>query len=99
MRCGRGRGPRSWHLQKRVCKLSRYKKILVAFDGSDSSKNALRQAIKLAGTEKSWIKVVSVVPDYQGDLELVGVHDIESAIKGPAEKLLEDAKKIAAEAN
>jgi nucleotide-binding universal stress UspA family protein len=77
--------------------MARYKKILVAFDGSDSSKNALRQAIKLARTEKSWIKVVSVVPDYQGDLELVGVHNIESAIRGPAEKLLDEAKKIAAE--
>lgn len=76
--------------------MSRYKKILVAFDGSDSSKNALRQAIKLAHTEKSWIKVVSVVPDYQGDLELIGVSNIESAIRGPAEKLLEEAKKIAA---
>ena len=76
--------------------MARYKKILVAFDGSESSKNALRQAIKLARTEKSWIKVVSVVPDYQGDLELVGVRNIESAIRGPAEKQLDEAKSIAA---
>ncbi len=78
--------------------MSRYKKILVAFDGSDSSKNALRQAIKLAGTEKSWIKVVSVVPDYQGDLELIGVSNIESAIKGPGRKTArrgkEDSRRV-----
>jgi nucleotide-binding universal stress UspA family protein len=75
--------------------MPKYKKILVAFDGSDSSQNALRQAINLARTEKCWVKVVSVVPSYEGDIELTGVKDIESAIKGPAEKLLAEAREIA----
>jgi nucleotide-binding universal stress UspA family protein len=75
--------------------MPKYKKILVAFDGSDSSRNALRQAINLARTEKCWVKVVSVVPSYEGDIELTGVKDIESAIKGPAEKLLAEAREIA----
>jgi len=75
--------------------MARYKKILVAFDGSDSSKNALRQAIKLARTEKSWIKVVSVVPSFVGDLDLTGVHDPDKAIRGPAEKLVKEARAIA----
>ncbi len=75
--------------------MGRYKRILVAFDGSDSSSNALRQAIKLARLEKSWVKVVSVVPSYEGELELLGVRDVETAIRGPAEKLLSEAKAIA----
>ena len=82
--------------QPRLC-MGRYKRILVAFDGSESSRNALRQAIKLARLEKSWVKVVSVVPSYEGELELIGVKDIESAIKGPAKRLLEEAKSIAAD--
>lgn len=75
--------------------MPKYKKILVAFDGSESSQNALRQAIRLARTEKCWVKVVSVVPSYEGDIYLTGVKDIEAAIKGPAEKLLAEAREIA----
>ncbi|MBI5695838.1 MAG: universal stress protein [Nitrospirae bacterium] len=75
--------------------MGRYRKILVAFDGSESSRNALRQAIRLAQAEKCWVKVVAVVPSYEGDLELVGVGNIEAAIKGPGEKLLAEAKAIA----
>jgi nucleotide-binding universal stress UspA family protein len=75
--------------------MGRYKKILVAFDGSESSKNALRQAIALAGAEKSWIKALAVVPSYEGDLELVGVSDIENVLKGPVEKLVRSAEEVA----
>ncbi len=77
--------------------MGRYKKILVAYDGSNSSVNALRQAIRLARTEKSWVKVVSVVPSYRGELELTGVQDLEAAIRGPAERLLAGARRIAGE--
>lgn len=76
--------------------MPKYKKILVAFDGSESGSNALRQAIALARTEKCWVKVVSVVPSYEGDIDFTGVRNIEAAIKGPAEKLLAEAREIAA---
>jgi nucleotide-binding universal stress UspA family protein len=75
--------------------MGRYKKLLVAFDGSDSCKNALDQAISLAATEHSWIKVIAVVPPYEGDLELVGVSNITEAIEGPGERLLAEARAIA----
>lgn len=75
--------------------MERYKKILVAFDGSESSKNALRQAIALAGPEKSWIKALAVVPSYEGDLEFIGVSDIENVLKGPVEKLVRSAEEVA----
>jgi len=77
--------------------MGRYRRVLVAFDGSESSRNALLQAMRLAETEKSWIKVVAVVPAYEGDIELTGVKDIEAALRGPAEKLLAEAEKLASE--
>ena len=75
--------------------MSRYRKILVAYDGSESARNALEQAIRLADEDKSWIKVVAVLPSYQGELELVGVANIKEAMEGPGRKLLAEAKTIA----
>jgi nucleotide-binding universal stress UspA family protein len=75
--------------------MANYRKILVAFDGSESSKNALRQAIVLRDLEKSWIKVLAVVPTYEGDLELVGVRDIKKVLQGPTEKLMVAAEEVA----
>jgi nucleotide-binding universal stress UspA family protein len=60
--------------------MGNYRKMLVAFDGSESGKNALRQAITLAELEKSWIKVLAVVPTYEGDLEFIGVSEIEKVL-------------------
>jgi nucleotide-binding universal stress UspA family protein len=77
--------------------MGRFRKMLVAFDGSPSSVNALRQTISLARIEGGWIKVVAVVPSYEGDLELVGVRDPGKAIRGPAESLLNSAREIARE--
>jgi len=75
--------------------MARYKKLLVAYDGSVSGDNALRQAIAMARSEKSWIRVIAVMPPYDGDLELVGVQNITETIHGNGEKLLARAKKIA----
>lgn len=75
--------------------MGRYRKILVAFDGSESSKNALRQAVKLANDEKCWITVVSVVPPYIGDLEFVGMAGVREAMRKPCEEALIEARKIA----
>jgi len=72
--------------------LASYSKILVAFDGSDSSRNALKQA--LDKFDQSWIKVLIVTPAYEGDLELVGVHDIHHLLEGPTEELKQAAKDI-----
>lgn len=68
-----------------------YKKILVAYDGSFSSKNALRQAFDLA----KWIKVVAVIPNYIGELDLTAISDIKEVILGPGRKLLAEAQEIA----
>lgn len=75
--------------------MGRYNKILVAVDGSEASRNALRQSFKLAFDEKKWITVVSINPPYQGDLDLVGISNISEILKGTGEKNLEEAKHIA----
>lgn len=75
--------------------MAKFNKILVAVDGSEASRNALRQSFKLAFDEKKWITVVAINPPYQGDLALVGVSNISEVLKGPGEKNLEEAKHIA----
>lgn len=75
--------------------MAKYRKILVAFDGSPSSQNALSLASKLARENGSWIKVVAVVPSYEGDLELIGVQNIKETITGPGKELLKEAREIA----
>jgi nucleotide-binding universal stress UspA family protein len=75
--------------------MGKYKKMLVAVDGSESGKNALRQAIKLANSEESWITVVSVIPAYQGDLGSTVFGNVIDAMREPYEKALSDAVEIA----
>ena len=79
--------------------MGRYNKILVAVDGSDSSKNALKQAFKFAFDEKMWITVVAIDPPYTGDLDLVGVSNIKDVLKGQGEQILAEAREIAEQEN
>ena len=77
--------------------MARYKKILCAIDGSKSSLHALRESFKFARDEKCWITVVSVVPPYVGDLDMVGVGDVMAAMRKPCEEALKTAENIAKE--
>ncbi|MBI4733938.1 MAG: universal stress protein, partial [Rubrobacteridae bacterium] len=69
--------------------------ILVAVDGSDSSKNALIQSVKFARKQHCGIKVATVIPSFEGELDLTGVHNISESLKEPGEKVLAEAKAIA----
>jgi len=75
--------------------MAKYRKILVAYDGSASARNGLAVASHLAKEDKSWIKVLTVLPSYEGDLELVGVSNIKETIEGPGRNLLTEAQEIA----
>jgi len=68
--------------------VARYRKILVAIDGSEAGFHALEESFKLAVDEKCWITVVSVAPPYQGDLSTTAVGNIQKALKEPAERAL-----------
>jgi nucleotide-binding universal stress UspA family protein len=75
--------------------MAKYRKILAAYDGSPSARNALSLASQIVREDKSWLKVLAVVPPYQGDLELIGVSDIKETIAGPGLALLAEAKQLA----
>ncbi|NTV13972.1 MAG: universal stress protein [Desulfobulbaceae bacterium] len=75
--------------------MAKYRKILVAYDGSPSAKNALAIASQMARENQSWIKVIAVLPSYQGDLELIGVKNIRETMEGPGRELLAEAQRIA----
>lgn len=75
--------------------MGKYRKILVAIDGSESSRNALLQAFRFAVDEKCWITVTSVVPPYDGEVEILGVKDIRTALRKPCEDALDDARRLA----
>jgi len=77
--------------------MANYRKILVAYDGSPTAKNALAVGADLAKSDKSWIKVLAVVPVYEGDLSLFGVGNIKETINGPGQELLAEAKNLAQE--
>lgn len=77
--------------------MGRYRKILVAIDGSEASLHALKESLKLAGVEKSWVTVVSVAPKYEGDLSAVWVNDIRKSMAEPCQAAISKAKKVAEE--
>jgi len=73
-----------------------YRKILVAFDGSPSAVNAVKQACRLAKAEQSWVKVLAVLPVYDGDLEFVALGGVRESMEGAGCKLVEQAKALTA---
>ncbi len=75
--------------------MGRYRKILVALDGSDSSRNALLQSFALARDEKCWLTATTVVPAFDGDLELVGIVDVRAALRKPGATILASARALA----
>ncbi len=70
-----------------------YQKALIPFDGSESSKNALKQACLMEGIKA--LHILSVFPVYEGDLELIGIDKIKQTIEGPVKELIEQAASIA----
>lgn len=75
--------------------MGKYRKILVAIDGSESGKNALFQAFRLANDEKCWITVTSVIPPYEGEIETVGVKDMRATLRKPCDDAIAEAKQLA----
>jgi len=61
-----------------------FRKILVAMDGSS---RPLKEGVRLAREEKSWITVVKVLPPYEGDLELIGIKNLDDVLNSGAEGL------------
>jgi len=75
-----------------------YRRILVAVDGSDSSRNAFRQACKVAREGKSWIAVITVIPRYVDQFQTPGTREkVERSLRAEGEKVLAGFKTLAGE--
>lgn len=77
--------------------MGRYRKILTAIDGSLTSLHALEESFKLAQNEGTWITVVSVIPHYTGDLDLVAVGNVMASMRKPCDEALKKAQELADE--
>jgi len=77
--------------------MGRYKKILVAVDGSVSSRNAFRQACRIAREDVSWVTALMTVPILQDQYEVLSIEKAARGLRSEAEKVLSEMKNIGAE--
>jgi len=68
------------------------RKVLVAVNGN---LEVLDEGIKLARDEKTWVTVVKVIPEYDGDLNLTGIRDIRDVLDSGGPAAIEEIKKAA----
>jgi len=72
------------------------RKVLVAVNGNIE---VLGEGIKLARDERTWVTVVKVIPEYDGDLNLTGIRDIRDVLESGGNAAMEEIKAAAAENN
>jgi nucleotide-binding universal stress UspA family protein len=78
--------------------MGRYRRILVAIDGSESSKNAFRQACRIALEDKSWLTVITTIPSYEDLFQMPSIQEkVSMALRAEGEKIVTEIKEIAAE--
>jgi nucleotide-binding universal stress UspA family protein len=73
-------------------------RFLVAVDGSDTSKNALRQTLIFVKEKGGEVLVHTVPPFYGTELDFGMVGTIEEVFMGPAEAVIAEAREMAKEA-
>ena len=72
--------------------LKGYKRVLVPYDGSESSSLALSVACKVQGIDT--LHVVTVIPEYEGDMDIFG--NIRGDIQARGQEILGKAREEAA---
>jgi nucleotide-binding universal stress UspA family protein len=70
------------------------RKILIAVNGS---KDVLRQGLKLAEDERTWITVIKVIPDNEGELNITGIKNIGDILDSCSERERSEINAIAAD--
>lgn len=76
--------------------MDRYRKILVAVDGSGSSLNALRQACAVGLRQKSWITALTVIPRYVDLFQTLRTQErVSVSLRQEGERILSDAVRAA----
>ncbi len=69
-----------------------YRKVLIALNGS---KEVLKQGIRLAQDEKTWVTVVKVVRPYEGDLNLTGIKNLGDVLDDGGARALAEVREMA----
>ena len=82
-------------VKKPLTENGKYKSILLSFDGSEFSKKALNRACELSKIEDAEITVLYVIPHYEEMIEFFSTSLIKENLLYDAEKVVEDAKKLA----
>ena len=75
-----------------------YTSILVPFDGSEFSTKAMARAVEMAKTDGARVTVLYVIPRYEEMVEFYRSETIKQSLSAEAEKVIAQAKKIAAAA-
>ncbi len=74
-----------------------YHSLLVPFDGSETSKKALIRAGDLSKIDGAEVSVLYVIPRYEEMMDFFKTETIRKSLYQEAEKIVEGAKKLAAE--
>ncbi len=69
-----------------------YRKVLIALNGS---KEVLKQGIKLAQDEKTWVTVLKVVQPFDGDLNLTGIKNLHDVLDDGGAAAIRTIRKTA----
>jgi len=68
-----------------------YRKILIAMNGST---DVVKEGIKMAQDEKTWVTVLKVIPPNEGDLNLTGIRNIEDVLDSGAQRSIAEAQGV-----
>lgn len=71
-----------------------YRNLLLGVDGSEASLHAFTEGVRSAGREARFV-AASVAPEYNGDLRLLGVHDVAKLIRQPCDAALSRCQEVA----
>jgi nucleotide-binding universal stress UspA family protein len=78
--------------------MGRYRRILAAVDGSESGRNAFRQACRMAVSNGSWLTAITTVPPYEDLFQIPAVREkVSRALRQEGEKVLAAVREIAKE--
>jgi len=69
-----------------------YRKVLIAMNGST---DVVDEGIKMAQDEKTWVTVLKVIPENEGDLNLTGIKNLEDVLDSGAQQALARARRTA----
>jgi nucleotide-binding universal stress UspA family protein len=72
-----------------------YRSVLVSYDGSDFSKNALARGCELAKIDGAEVAVVYVIPRYEEMVGFLRTESIKTSLMREAEKIVEGARELA----